>query len=82
MKAKEYYNSTRMVETRHWTLDMVMNFAEEYYEAWTKALTIHSVVGQNEQLVCPNCKSEHIGTSTHKGFFQGYCFVCNNHWAK
>jgi len=37
MKAKDYYNSTRMVETRNWTLSMVMNFAEEYYEARTKA---------------------------------------------
>ena len=30
MKAKEYYKSTRMVETRNWTLEMVFNFAEEY----------------------------------------------------
>lgn len=52
MKAKEYYNSTRMVETRNWTLDMAMNFAEEYYEERTKALTIQHVVGQSEQLVC------------------------------
>lgn len=44
MKAKEYYNSTRMVDTRNWTLDMAMNFAEEYYEERTKSLTIHSVV--------------------------------------
>ena len=36
----------------------------------------------SEQLVCPNCKSEHIGISTHKGFLQGHCFVCSNHWAK
>ncbi len=43
MKAKEYYNSTRMVETKNWTLDMVMNFAEEYYEERTKALTIPDV---------------------------------------
>lgn len=43
MKAKEYYNSTRMVETRNWTLDMAMNFAEEYYEERTKALTIQRV---------------------------------------
>ena len=43
MKAKEYYNSTRMVETRNWTLGMAMDFAEEYYEARTKALTIPDV---------------------------------------
>ena len=43
MKAKEYYNSTRVVETRNWTLDMAMNFAEEYYEERTKALTIQRV---------------------------------------
>lgn len=33
MKAKEYYKSTRMVETRSWTLEMALNFAEEYAEA-------------------------------------------------
>jgi hypothetical protein len=32
MNAKEYYNSTRLVETRNWTLEMVFNFAEEYAE--------------------------------------------------
>lgn len=33
MTAKEYYNSTRMVETRNWTVDMVLKFAEEYHQA-------------------------------------------------
>jgi hypothetical protein len=32
MTAKEYYNSTRLVETRHWTLEMAMAFAEEYHK--------------------------------------------------
>ena len=32
MTAKEYYNSTRMVETRHWTLEMTLAFAEEYHK--------------------------------------------------
>lgn len=44
-------------------------------------LRIHNAVGQNEQLVCPNCGSKHIGISNHKGFLQGYCFVCSNHWS-
>ncbi len=30
MTAKEYYNSTRLVPTNNWTLEMVLNFAEEY----------------------------------------------------
>ena len=30
MTAKEYYNSTRLVETTKWTLGMALNFAEEY----------------------------------------------------
>jgi len=33
MKAKEYYDSTRLIETNNWTLGMVMNFAEEYHDA-------------------------------------------------
>ena len=57
MKAKEYYNSTRMVETRNWTLDMAMNFAEEYYEERTKALTIQRV---SKSFYCwtDDCKNE------------------------
>ena len=30
ISAKQYYNSTRSVETTHWTLGMAMAFAEEY----------------------------------------------------
>ncbi len=41
MTAKEYYKSTRMVETRNWTLEMTLNFAEEYAEALRK----HAVSG-------------------------------------
>ena len=33
MTSKKYYKSTRMVETRNWTLEMALNFAEEYAEA-------------------------------------------------
>ena len=39
MTAKEYYKSTRMVETRNWILEMALNFAEEY----AKALSKHAV---------------------------------------
>jgi hypothetical protein len=46
MTAKEYYKSSRMVETRNWTLEMALNFAEEY----TEALHIHDVVGQTKHL--------------------------------
>ena len=31
MKAEEYYKSTRLVETRNWTIQMVFSFADEYY---------------------------------------------------
>jgi hypothetical protein len=41
MTAKDYYKSTRMVETRNWTLEMAINFAEEYAEALRK----HAVSG-------------------------------------
>jgi hypothetical protein len=57
MKAKEYYKSTRMVDTMHWTLDMAMNFAEEYHKNEIEALRIHDVVGRSEQLICDTCKS-------------------------
>lgn len=63
MKAKEYYNSTRMVETKNWTLDMAMNFAEEYYEARTKALTIPVV---SKSFYCYN---------KEKGFTHSLCEV-------
>ena len=45
MKAKEYYKSTRMVDTMHWTLDMAMSFAEEYHKNEIEALRIHDVSG-------------------------------------
>lgn len=54
MTAKDYYKSTRMVETRNWTLEMAMNFAEEYAEALRK----HAVVGRSEQLVCEYCNDD------------------------
>jgi hypothetical protein len=43
MTSKEYYKSTRMVETRNWTLEMALNFAEEYAEALRKHAVIKSV---------------------------------------
>lgn len=49
MTAKEYYKSTRMVETRNWTLEMALNFAEDYAEALRK----HDVSGRSEQFICP-----------------------------
>jgi hypothetical protein len=30
MGAKEYYRSNRSVDTNNWTLEMAMNFADEY----------------------------------------------------
>lgn len=33
MTSKEYYNSTRIVETSHWTLEMALAFAEEYHKS-------------------------------------------------
>jgi hypothetical protein len=43
MTSKEYYKSTRMVETRNWTLEMALSFAEEYAEALRQPLVIKSV---------------------------------------
>ncbi len=48
MTAKDYYQSTRMVDTRDWTLGMVMNFAEEYAEALRKHAVSSSVCHCNE----------------------------------
>jgi hypothetical protein len=48
MTAKDYYQSTRMVETRDWTLGMAMNFAEEYAEALRKHAVSSSVCHCNE----------------------------------
>jgi predicted methyltransferase len=38
-------------------------------------------IKKKKKLTCPNCKGKHIATSTHKGFLQGYCFDCYNHWS-
>lgn len=48
MTAKDYYKSTRMVETRNWTLEMALNFAEEYAEALRKHAVSSSVCPCNE----------------------------------
>jgi hypothetical protein len=40
MTAKEYYKSTRMIETRHWTLEMALNFAEEYAKVLRQSAVI------------------------------------------
>lgn len=60
-------------------LEEAENIVDEYLEDINDT---RCCTGEAEQLVCPNCKSKHIGTSTHKGFLQGYCFVCSNHWVK
>lgn len=36
MTPQEYYKSTRTIETQNWTLNMALNFAEEYAEALQK----------------------------------------------
>jgi len=41
--AKEYYRQTRIVETRNWSLQMVLNFADEYHQAKLKLLGIADV---------------------------------------
>ena len=48
MTSKEYYKSTRMVETRNWTLEMALSFAEEYAEALRKHAVSSSVCPCNE----------------------------------
>ena len=48
MTSKEYYKSTRMVETRNWTLEMALNFAEEYAEVLRKHAVSSSVCPCNE----------------------------------
>lgn len=52
MKAKEYYKSTRMVDTKHWTLEMAMNFAEEYHKNEMEALSTKDVNAKSEQFYC------------------------------
>jgi hypothetical protein len=51
MRAREYYKSTRMVDTMNWTLDMAMRFAEEYHKNEMEALRIHDVSQQRELLM-------------------------------
>lgn len=51
-------------------------------KATEELLVLFSVSKQGELLFCPNCKSNHTRSSTHKGFLQGYCFECSNHWAE
>jgi hypothetical protein len=51
MRAREYYKSTRMVDTMNWTLDMAMWFAEEYHKNEMEALRIHDVSQQRELLM-------------------------------
>ena len=36
MKSKDYYKSTRMVDTMNWTLDMTLSFADEYVDSLNK----------------------------------------------
>ena len=51
MRAREYYKSTRMVDTMNWTLDMAMWFAEEYHKNEMEALRIHDVSQQRKLLM-------------------------------
>ncbi|MEE8564894.1 MAG: hypothetical protein V3S79_00760 [Candidatus Thermoplasmatota archaeon] len=48
--AEEYYRQTRMVETRNWSLQMALNFADEYHQAKLKLLGITNVSQQRELL--------------------------------
>ena len=73
MKAKEYYKSTRMVDTMHWTLDMAMSFAEEYHKNEIEALRIHDVSRRSEQLICDDCKRDEAVYCTNIG---KYCRSC------
>jgi hypothetical protein len=66
MTAKEYYKSTRMVETRNWTLEMTLNFAEEYAEALRQPPVI--------SLVCDKCEG-HIDTDA----LGRYCTNCEKY---
>ena len=72
MTAKEYYKSTRMVETRNWTLEMALNFAEEYAEALRK----HAVSRQSEQLFCPSCGAKNWDRENG----QKHCLDCGRRW--
>lgn len=52
--------------------------------AWEKYFTTIKLTDDKNEisLICPNenCGSDHIATSTQKGFLQGYCFDCSNIW--
>lgn len=41
MTAQEYYNSTRPVPTMHWSLGMVLSFAEEYHKKMVEKIPNH-----------------------------------------
>ena len=68
MTAKEYYNSTRMVETRKWTLEMALNFAEEYAEALRKHAVISPLREYEECRLC--------GEPTEQGGDDELCDNC------
>ena len=60
MTAKEYYKSTRMVETTNWTLEMALNFAEEYAKvlhqsAVMKSVCEHDVRNFKDRQECEKC---------------------------
>ena len=71
--AEEYYRQTRLVETKNWSLQMALNFADEYHQAKLKLLGIADVVGQSEQLFCV-CKRP-VQWTTDEGFIG--CVKCN-----
>ena len=72
MTAKEYYKSTRIVETRNWTLDMALNFAEEYAEALRQPL----VSGAKRKV----CDHSHCNEIWQKGCAWKQCLLCGNKW--
>ena len=41
MKAREYYDLTRLIETKNWTLGMAMAFADEYHKVKTDEMNKH-----------------------------------------
>lgn len=57
--AEEYYRQTRLVETKNWSLQMALNFADEYLQVKLKLLGIADVVWRSEQF-CDKCDNGFI----------------------
>jgi rubrerythrin len=67
--AEDYYRKTRMVETRNWSLQMAINFAEEYHEVMAKGLTTEAV---NNSDIC----DDWIHGERVKFNDDNYCPIC------